>query len=182
MVDALGLDRFVLVGHSLGGWRASAFTAAHPERVSRLVLGAPFGMDVPGHPMIKMGEHTLEERKKILTVDPAVWEGRIPAEPDEEFLALRTREQGVMAGLVPGPFDPALPDRLTTISRDLPVRLIWGDADGLLPVAHTQAWVAGLPQAEVVILPGAGHLFFNERPEAIELVDDAAAVPGGGSS
>ena len=34
--------------------------------------------------------------------------------------------------------------------------------------------MAGLPQADVVILPGAGHLFFNERPEAIELVADAS--------
>ena len=174
-LDALGLDRFVLVGHSLGGWRAVAFAAAHPERVSRLVLGCPYGMDVPEHPMLKMHEHTLDERKQILTGDPSVWEGRIAPEPDEEFLALRAREQGVMAGFVPGHSDPDLPARLATLSPDLEILLLWGEDDRLVPVEHSRAWAAALPQATVHTLPGSGHLFFNEKPELAELI--ATGVP-----
>jgi pimeloyl-ACP methyl ester carboxylesterase len=42
VVDELGLSRFVLVGHSLGGAAAIAYAGAHPDRVAGLVLaGAP---------------------------------------------------------------------------------------------------------------------------------------------
>jgi pimeloyl-ACP methyl ester carboxylesterase len=43
VADALGLDRFVLVGHSMGGGVALAYAGAHPERVERLLLLDPIG-------------------------------------------------------------------------------------------------------------------------------------------
>jgi pimeloyl-ACP methyl ester carboxylesterase len=43
VVDTLGLDRFVLVGHSLGGGVALAYAGAHPDRVAGLVLVDPIG-------------------------------------------------------------------------------------------------------------------------------------------
>ena len=47
LLDALDVDRMALVGHSLGGWLAASFAAAHPERVRVLVLAAPFGLESP---------------------------------------------------------------------------------------------------------------------------------------
>ena len=44
LVEELELDRFVLVGHSLGGMFAAELAAVIPERVSHLVLMAPFGL------------------------------------------------------------------------------------------------------------------------------------------
>ena len=43
VVDSLGLDRFVLVGHSMGGGAALVYAGAHPERVAGLVLVDPIG-------------------------------------------------------------------------------------------------------------------------------------------
>ena len=43
VADALGLDRFALVGHSLGAGVALAFAGAHPERVTHLMLADPIG-------------------------------------------------------------------------------------------------------------------------------------------
>ena len=43
VVDALGLDRFVLVGHSMGGGVALSYAGAHPERVAGLLLVDPIG-------------------------------------------------------------------------------------------------------------------------------------------
>jgi pimeloyl-ACP methyl ester carboxylesterase len=43
VADACGLERFVLVGHSLGGGVALAYAGAHPERVERLLLLDPIG-------------------------------------------------------------------------------------------------------------------------------------------
>ena len=43
VADALGLERFALVGHSMGGGVALAYAGAHPERVDRLLLLDPIG-------------------------------------------------------------------------------------------------------------------------------------------
>ena len=43
VVDSLGLERFVLVGHSMGGGAALAYAGAHPERVAGLLLVDPIG-------------------------------------------------------------------------------------------------------------------------------------------
>ena len=43
LFDELGLEEMALAGHSLGGWLAANFAADHAERVTRLVLAAPFG-------------------------------------------------------------------------------------------------------------------------------------------
>lgn len=178
VLDALGLEQVVLVGHSLGAWRAVAFVAAHPERVARLVLASPFGMNVPGHPMTNMLAHTPAERKRILTYDQSIWDGRMPDEPDAEFLALRAREHGCMAGFVPGPFDPELPARVATLDPGMETLLLWGEGDRLIPIAHAQVWAAALPHATLRTFPGAGHLLFHERPEAVEALAAAAAVEG----
>ena len=69
VLDALGLDRVELVGHSLGGWRAVWFAARYPERVTRLVLGAPLGQQVPGHPITDMLRISPAERLDVLTYD-----------------------------------------------------------------------------------------------------------------
>ena len=122
VVDALGLDGFVLVGHSLGGWRAVAFTAAHPERVSRLVLGAPFGMDVPGHPMIKMGEHTLEERKKILTSTRRSGRGGSPPSPTTSSSRCAPGSRASWPASCRARSIPRCRSGSATISRDLHVR------------------------------------------------------------
>lgn len=53
--DALGLDRFSLVGHSLGGGIATRFTLEHPERVARLAVVSAVGFGrVPFIPLVRV--------------------------------------------------------------------------------------------------------------------------------
>jgi pimeloyl-ACP methyl ester carboxylesterase len=49
--DALKLDRFVLVGHCVGGWLAAEYAVRHPERVTRLVLIGATGLFVTDEPI-----------------------------------------------------------------------------------------------------------------------------------
>lgn len=44
-LDALHLERVCLIGHSLGGWVAASFALQYPERVERLVLASPLGVE-----------------------------------------------------------------------------------------------------------------------------------------
>ncbi|HJU38804.1 MAG TPA: alpha/beta fold hydrolase, partial [Tahibacter sp.] len=57
-VAALGWQRFTLLGHSLGGAVASAYAAAHPERVGRLLLVESLG------PLTQAPEAALEQLRK----------------------------------------------------------------------------------------------------------------------
>lgn len=162
VLDALHIDRAVVVGHSLGGWVASKFAAQFPERVRELVLGAPLGMEVPGEPIANMMVLSPPERLATLSNDPRVWDGRLPAGPDPEFQAAREREQQALRGYAPMPSDPALEG--TTERLVMPTQLLWGEGDRLIPVAHAAAWQKAIPHASLQTLPGAGHLLFAERP------------------
>ncbi len=168
VLDVLGLDRVHLAGHSLGGWRAASFAAMHPTRVDRLVLAAPFGMDVPGHPPFNMMAATPAERRVVLTYDSNVWVGRIPTgpDPDPAFDAARGKEHQAMGRFSPGPADAALPGIVAAVAA--PTLVLWGEGDRLIPVAHAAEWAKLLPNATVQIFDGAGHLFFHERPAAVQ--------------
>ncbi|MEU9880931.1 alpha/beta fold hydrolase [Streptomyces phaeochromogenes] len=168
VLDELGIERTVLVGHSLGGWRAAAFAARFPERVSELILAAPFGMDVPEHPLPDMMSMGPAERLAALTNDPSIWEGRLPTGPDPAFEAARAGEGQSIMRFHPGPHDPDLPGILSSISA--PTLILWGEDDRTIPAGHADAWHKALPQASVKTFPGAGHLLFHERPDALAAI------------
>jgi pimeloyl-ACP methyl ester carboxylesterase len=46
-----------------------------------------------------------------------------------------------------------------------PVLLLWGEQDRMIPASHGQDWLAVLPRAELVVLPGLGHVPQEEAPE-----------------
>jgi pimeloyl-ACP methyl ester carboxylesterase len=163
----------VLVGHSLGGWVAASLAAAHPNRVRKLVLAAPYGLDVPAHPIARAFEMTPEELYGTLTSDRSIFEGRVPPGPDAEFEAARALEARSVGGFVPGPFDPALPAKLERLA--MPVMIQWGRDDRIVPIGHLPAWQAALPAAETRVYPGIGHLLFHEHRPAVDAIADLAA-------
>ena len=167
-LDVLGAERFGLVGHSLGGWLAASFAATYPERVRRLVLHAPYGLDVPGHPLANTRTMSREQLYATLTRDRSIFAGRVPAGEDPEFDAERALEARAIGGFVPGPFDPALPAKLARL--DMPALLIWGDDDLIVPVGHMPGWRAALPHAQSHVLAGVGHLVWHEHPAVFELI------------
>jgi pimeloyl-ACP methyl ester carboxylesterase len=174
LVDALGIETMVLAGHSLGGWIAALFALDHPERVRRLVLASPFGLDVPEHPLANVFALAPGEVYRVLTRDPAVFEGRIPVPLDEAFLAARAREGQAVGRLVPGPFDPTLEGRLGGLT--MPTLLLWGDDDQVVPVGHAPVWEAALPNAQYKVFAGRGHLLFHEDPAAVAAIEAFAAA------
>ena len=85
-LDALGIDSFALAGHSLGGWVAASLAAAHPDRTRSLVIAAPYGLDVPEHPIARVPQMEPAEVYATLTSVDSIWDGRLPpAVPADEF-------------------------------------------------------------------------------------------------
>jgi pimeloyl-ACP methyl ester carboxylesterase len=61
--------------------------------------------------------------------------------------------------------DPALLERLRDIA--VPVLVIWGEADRMIPVEHGQAYAKAIPGARFVLIPEAGHLPQLETPDRL---------------
>src|SRR5262245_21665577 len=156
VLEQLEIDDFVAIGHSLGGWLAVRFALAHPGRVPRLVLAAPFGLHAPDHPVANLGALAPEDVYGVLTRDDSIWEGRLPSPLTDAFLADRAREGQSIGQVVKAPFDPGLDELLPTL--DIPVLLAWGDDDRVVPIEHQPLWEAALPNVTVKTYPGRGHL------------------------
>jgi pimeloyl-ACP methyl ester carboxylesterase len=52
----------------------------------------------------------------------------------------------------------------------MPTLILWGDADRLIPVEQASVWAGHIAGAEVRVLPGVGHLLFDESREAVDAV------------
>ena len=52
----------------------------------------------------------------------------------------------------------------------MPTLILWGDADRMIPPGQAAVWADLIPGAEVRMLPGVGHLVFDESTEAAEAV------------
>jgi pimeloyl-ACP methyl ester carboxylesterase len=169
LLDELGIGEFALAGHSMGGWLAANFAADHRERVKRLVLAAPLGLKVDDHPTTDMFTLPGEEVPAYLAADMSVFEGHVPMPPTPEFLADRYRETTSAARLLwARPYDLKLHRWLHRVT--MPTLILWGDADRLIPPEQAPVWAELIPGAEVRLLPGVGHLLFDESREAVDAV------------
>jgi pimeloyl-ACP methyl ester carboxylesterase len=173
LFDQLGVDQLVLMGHSLGGWLGARFTLVHPERVRRLVLASPFGLDGGDYPPANFATVAPEDVYGYLTRDESIFAGRVPSPLTEEFLAARMREGQAIGQVAVGPFDPTLADRLSQLTT--PTLLQWGDDDRTIPVQHAQHWQAALPNVTSRIYRGIGHLLFWENRTPIDDAGDFLA-------
>lgn len=171
VVEALGLERPLLLGCSLGGMIAAEMAALAPNEVERLVLIAPAGLWLDDHPMPDLFSmlpyelpavlfHDVELGQKLLTggIDIDNPDFLIP------FLVNYARTLG-MAGkfLFPIP-DRGLKDRLYRIKAR--TRLIWGENDRLIAPAYAEHFRRGIRDADLVMIPRAGHVPHLEQTDA----------------
>ena len=167
LFDELGLEELSLIGHSMGGWIAANFAADHPERVRRLVLVAPLGLKVDEHPTQDVFSIPGHELGTYLAADLSVFEGHVPVPPTPEFLADGYREMTSAARVLwARPYDLKLARWLHRLR--MPTLILWGEADRMIPAGQAPVWAEHIPGAEVRILPGVGHLVFDESSEAAE--------------
>jgi pimeloyl-ACP methyl ester carboxylesterase len=172
LLDAVGIDQGILMGHSIGGWIAQYVATAHPDRVSRLILVDPMGLDVPSAPSPNL--QTIDEESfakavfgrlgLIATAQAygfgAEWEN-VRRGPEFER---QWKGRGLIASLVQGPCaDVELTRKVQTISAD--TLLVWGRLDGIVPLSHGEALRAALSHSRLKVLERCGHLPMAEKPE-----------------
>lgn len=190
-LDARGIDRATVVGHSLGGAVAAWIAATHPARVTALVLIAPAANAASLYPLDRWlarpiagylaNAASLAGLGLALSAGPVRrWTaGRLSVEDRYLRAAARrllapsawrafTTEQRVLVHDL-----PALEQRLGAIHA--PTTIVAGAADWLVPVASARVLARQIRGAELVVLEHAGHLLPVRSPRRIaELVACAA--------
>ena len=171
-LDAAGLDRVDLLGHSIGGMLAQEFALTYPERVHRLVLYATtpaFGGRDPA-----FAEGFLRER--LAPLDAGQSMAQLAAESMAELLGPEAHPDAAplataAMAAVPEAAYRATVRCLTTFNRrdDLariaaPTLLVCGERDPLAPPRTMERMRDTMPAARLVVLPGAGHLAHLEYP------------------
>jgi len=169
LFDALGLEKFNLAGLSLGGYLAAKFASEHGHRVKRLALIAPAGIADPDHPMLDIIALPGDQIPALLVSNFEILKKHLPEKPAIDFIAARYRESTTVARLLwERPADPKFMRYLHRIT--MPTLIIWGDEDKIIPVQQTQVWRKLIPNAEIMVFKGAGHLVHLEKPEALQAV------------
>lgn len=169
-MDAMGLERAVIVGHSMGAMVAQRFAVDHPERVSGLVLMGAFAT-LFQNPML-----TDFYRSAIAPlVDPIdagfarEWQqstlARSMAADHLDTVVGETLK--VPARVWHAAFEGFLytPDFSGALSRlSVPTLIAWGDQDSYASREHQDRLQSLIPNARLVVYQGAGHAFHWEEP------------------
>jgi len=172
VIEALGLSKPLLVGHSLGGMIAAEMAAVCPNEVDRLCLIAPAGLWLDAYPAPDLFSMLPKDFPPTLFHDAELGASLITANVDIKdpkflipFLVTNARQLG-MAGklLFPIP-ERGLKDRIHRVKAR--TVLVWGDSDRVFPAPYAQAWKAAIRGAELVSVPDAGHMSTLEQPDAV---------------
>ena len=180
LLDALGLEKAVVMGHSMGGFVAQALALDFPEKVQKLILGSTnFGgpRHIPVTPeaikvLADVSSDPLARFKNGLAISTAPgWAEENPemiqkwvewrmANPIES--AHYQAQLAIGLGLLPE--TAAFEDKLERIK--VPTLILFGAHDKVVPPANAALLAEKIPGSIVVILPDAGHFFPIEIPEA----------------
>ena len=162
----LNLQKAVVVGSSMGGWMALEMAVRDTSRIESLVLVGPAGIAAPGVHPADIFLMPPEEVIRSLFHDQELARQRLaePVTPESLDIALKNRHTTARLAWEPRLHDPFLPKWLHRI--DVPVKIIWGAQDRILPVAFAHQFKKFLPHAELHIMEHAGHLPQLEKPDA----------------
>ena len=172
VIEALGLARPYLVGHSMGGMIAAEMAAVAPHDVERLGLIAPAGLWLEDHPIPDLFATLPHELPELLFHDPALGERLMAPDGDldnpkflEAFM-IRNARQLTMASILLFPVpDRGLAERVYRIRARTVI--VWGKHDRMIPPAYGEAFRRRVAGSELVMVPAAGHMVIIEKTEDV---------------
>jgi pimeloyl-ACP methyl ester carboxylesterase len=150
-MDRLGIARANVIGHSMGGYITIELAANHAERVKKIVL-----VDALALPMSRSLLRNAARLVHALRYMPFNF---MPVLVGDAFLAgpgtlIRAGREILQADIR---------DELQRI--EAPAMIVWGEKDTLLPLQLGKLMKLHMPQAELCVIPGAGHNPMWDRPD-----------------
>jgi len=186
LLDVLGIERATVVGHSLGGGVAAQACYQYPHRFERLVLVSTGGVAREVAPALRLLSAPYAELTLPVTRLPGA---RLVARGLAEVAKRTPLALGrdadellrVFDGLPTGPARKSFTRTLRSVvdwrgqlvtmldrcylAEDLPTLLVWGERDGVIPVAHGRLAHEAMPASRLEVFAGAGHFPHHAEPE-----------------
>ena len=176
VLDALGIDRAAIVGHSMGGYVAMAFCRMYAERVTRLALvSSRLAADSPE--VAKDREDLADRAEREDRVDAIVdaylprlfaqitLVNRSPIVDDARAMARKNSATGAAAML------RGMAQRVDAYDiaedLDMPVLIVAGAADQIVSLHEAEKMRRAFPAAQLRVLGRSGHVPMLEEPEAL---------------
>jgi len=172
-LDALGLRTVDLGGNSYGGHVALSATIRSPERVRSLIVMSSAGLEVGlatgldiyggfGEPMRSVADlHAFLDRVFHLRPSmPSFVERQLMNDINANYDFLEA-----MIAMIRTGDDLRLNERIHEIRQ--PTLIVWGREDAVVPLSVGQGYAELIPNAELVVLDGAGHIPQLERSDAV---------------
>lgn len=186
-LDGLGLDKVRIIGNSMGGFVATDFALAAPERVERMVTIGGIGTNVfspqPGEGIIRLGEFVDNPSREALVAwlrsmvyNPALVTEELIAERWEQATDPETLENSrLMYGRAAlermraaQQASDAVPGWAKLGNLSVPTLVTWGRDDRVSPVDMSLLPMRMLRNGEVHIFPNCGHWVMIEQKQAWE--------------
>ena len=171
LIDAVDLGPAHVAGLSWGGTVALELYRHHPERVATLLLVDTYAGWKGSLPELEVRAR-LEGVRQMLAAGDHLFDPTLPGlfagEPPAESVALL---DAMAADVRPESMKTALHLMAETDQRDLlpriqvPTLLIWGELDARSPLSVARQFQDAVPDAKLVVIPGAGHVSNLEQPE-----------------
>ena len=179
IMDAVGVERAALVGHSMGCAIALAVALRHPARVSRLALLAPAGFGavsalslaqfVTPRVVAPLLPYLLRWWMIAFVLRLAyAWDDRLAARDVDEYFAPTQLPEFVwaMRDLLHD-FQWAPGERAALSALRAPTLVMFGTRDRLVYNRSVESMVRAIPDVRFDVVPGAGHVLPEEVPERV---------------
>ena len=180
LLEALQVNNPVdLVGLSMGGPISAGFTDRYPERVRKLCLLDPAGFQARRPVVYKLlalpglGETLigLFAKRLLASSQPSDFymPEKFPGYPEQFLPQMQYQgfKRAILSTLRVGPLGGLTQTYQRVAAHRLPVLLIWGRQDRLVPFKLSEKARQILPQAEFHAIDQAGHIAHYERPEVV---------------
>ncbi|MFD9906479.1 alpha/beta fold hydrolase [Streptomyces sp. NPDC059063] len=165
LIDALGLDRPVVVGSSMGASIATELGARHPDRVAGVVsVDGPAYWPGQGMGIAELKESMVRDRAGTVAAWVPRWFAPGTSRALIDWTVRQILDSGVyidelwFTGSVAYDPRPVLP------GLRVPIHYIHGELDTEIPLDVPRACAALTPGAEVSVIAGSGHVPHQERP------------------
>lgn len=174
LLDQLGVDRIILLGHSMGGMIAQEIAARIGDRVKRLILygTGPLGLMPDRFEPITLSQQRLKEDGVARTAQRigATWFCDGTQARGFELVAslgAQASDQAALAGLVAMTHWDGR-DALKTLK--MPTLVVWGDSDKSYRWPQVESLWRTLPNAQLAVIPGTAHAAHLEKPHLFHVI------------
>lgn len=168
LLDVMGLEKAIFIGHSMGGWFCSNFAVAHPERIKQLLLLAPVASFLPA-PFVKL---LFKVYLALLFPNPTrisrAWDWfcakgySLPPHVMDMIIAAYSHGKSQL------PVVPRVIEKEAWEKLDSPVLFMVGDEEKLYDAEQVKQQVKHvLPESTVYIVQDAGHCLMLEQREYV---------------